>query len=801
MFALFAGCGATQDSIQQTPENTTMTATIPTTPKNVPALNYVPFGYIDNPHHSAVLNRSGVFRTVPPVGMGWWRRQMPWSYGEGSLCNVNYLSFLHLSFIVDSVCLHQSEDFTSHKIKLVSNYHTKNVMSYDWELQSLRYSVKYFLASENVLACVLTIQNDGATDKNITLHATNIFGFPEKKWWGGDGVAGRHNAAEDLLIGKIWAGGDVFALGADKKSACRRTFNNEQEWMDAVRTNDLSNGEPTSKTFPGAIYNKMSYNVAVGHNASSTITLFLARGVNESEAIREYKSIKSSWQTVLGARFAEDETFYQTASVLTGDWSDEWKQGWIYDLETLRMTVRQPLGIYETRWDGMQIFTPRSVLGETMLDMMALSYADMECAKEVVYGTFASAPAPNVPCSREDGSMNMIGESGEECGTAPTWGLPFHVIRSMYLRDRDTDWLRRLYPYLKSFANWWLEHRTDKQGWFHCDNSWESGQDGSRRFLITEGAEGATATYVRTVDVEAAMANAFLNLAYFAEMTGDMQDVSHWLQLASDRIKRTQSMYVDGWFRDFDARTGQPIVLKDYMDIMMLMPVSLGVASKEQMEGIKPKIEYFAKNPGHWLEWPSFTFPFVEAAFHSGMDTIASEVVYGIGTRVYKRLSDPRLQPVGKRNTGLPEQYNYRIPGIACEYWPVEPTQRNMYGAENYGWGATLPLNVIRGIFGFREDEHNPSSFLLIPTLPKELLERGGDYGITNLRFADLRFDLSVRSEKSKALKIKLSFDTTPHSFIVKKTDGSPVPFSQNGTIIELSTTNGERLHFDFKLK
>jgi hypothetical protein len=70
--------------------------------------------------------------------------------------------------------------------------------------------------------------------------------------------------------------------------------------------------------------------------------------------------------------------------------------------------------------------------------MLSLSYADPHLAQEVRYGTFANAPAANVPCSREDGSLNMISESGDECGTAPNWVL-FLVIESIYARTGDRD--------------------------------------------------------------------------------------------------------------------------------------------------------------------------------------------------------------------------------------------------------------------------------------------------------------------------------------------------------------------------
>ena len=51
------------------------------------------------------------------------------------------------------------------------------------------------------------------------------------------------------------------------------------------------------------------------------------------------------------------------------------------------MNIRPPVGIYRHHWDAMQVHTPRVVLGESAIDSMCLSYADMELAKDVLLGT------------------------------------------------------------------------------------------------------------------------------------------------------------------------------------------------------------------------------------------------------------------------------------------------------------------------------------------------------------------------------------------------------------------------------
>lgn len=727
---------------------------VPLLGETFPESDYTPFGYIDNPYHSSVQNRSGLVRAVPPIGFGFWARRMPFPYGDLVTRPVNYLSVLQLSLNIDGVTLDTSEDFTRNGINLVSKYHTKTMLSYDWDYSGLTFRARYFLANENSLMCLFDVRNSGPRERTLRLHATNTYGFPSERWWGSDGVAALYNNDIDAGISKIWAYGDVFV--ADHRSAAHKATSDDAQRDKWVRAGDVSSVRGATVQFPGHMNTVLTYRLVVPAGGSQAITIALTRDVNEANAVRKHRAALRSAEATLREQLVADDVFYAQAPVLTGDWPPAWKHGWIYDLETLRMNIRRPAGIYKHPWDGMQVFSPRQVLGESMLDSMALSYADVDLAKAIIYGTFADSPAPQIPCTREDASVNMICADGSETGTAPIWGFPFHMIRSIYERDQDAYWIKSLYPRLKSFLDWWLKNRTDKDGWFHSKCSWESGQDGSKRFLVAAEDPGAVADFVRTVDIEAAMAEAFQDMERFADIAGESQDVARWKSLADRRIDTTRSMFVDGWFRDFDARTNQPILLKDYWDVMMLTPVTLGIASPQQSAAVKNRIEYLHQHPNEWLVWPPVVFTYVEAAWNAGMRPLAARTVAEIGDRIYTRLDGRTVRGIGKAKTDLPSRFAYRIPGVAGEYWP--PEDEAVYlGAENYGWGATLPTLVIRNILGFREVKGSRNDeFLLAPQLPASLLDAGKTFGITNLKFRGLRTGLTYESLGSSRLAITL---------------------------------------------
>jgi len=761
-----------------------------------PVSNYTPYGYLDNPSHSFVFNRSGIIRSVPPLGFGFWCRSLPWPYANNASRDVNYLSFIHLSINQDGTVFDSTENFKENNVQLQSSYHTKNIMSYNWNYKNLDYDVKYLYPSEDVILCIFSVKNSNATGSKLTIHATNIYGYPEKRWWGSDGSTSHFNNEASAAISKIWAYGDVFVLGADKKSVSYKATASETDWKNWIFNTDLSSNNGAVTTYPNPVFAVQSYQLDVAANATTSIILSLTRGKNEMDAIHRYKESLANAIPLLNEKEKEDDLFYKNSPLLTGDWPKEWKHGWIYDIETLRMTVRPPLGIFKHHWDGMQVFSPRSVLGETALDAMCLSYTDVNLAKEILLGIFADAVYPNLPCTREDASMNMIGADGRECGTAPIWGMPFYVISSIYNRDKDNQWLADLYPYLKNYIEWWLKNRTDSAGWFHAANSWESGQDGSRRFLMAEHNEGAAADFVRTVDIEAAMAHAMEVMQDFAQVTNHQADISYWKELADERLKRTRAMFVNGWFRDVDARTSQPIILKDYYDVMMFLPVSLKIATDEQMKELVPMYPKFANNPVHFLEWPSFLLPFTEAAWNNGLRLLAAEEVAKVGNRIYQRMDERKLHPVliKEYENMLPAKYSYRIPGISNEFWPISDT--NPGGAENYGWGATLPTLVIRNIIGFREFDNNEGNgFFLSPSLPENLVKPGQSIGIDNLMYNESRLAIHYSLNEKNKISCKFSLETKKETIIKILNAKNEVVFNSQKQIkntVSFMAKNGE---------
>lgn len=757
-----------------------------------PVSDYTPYGYLDNPYHSMVHNRSGVIRSLPPLGFGFWKRQFRGSYGEGPRGYVNYLSLLQLSVKIDSICLAETDDFRKHGIRLYSAYHSKNVMSYDWQYDGVKFSFRYFLCRENSLACLAEIENLAGSEKEIGIRATNIYGLWETKWWGSNGLTSRYDSQSDANISKIWAYGDVFLLASDLPSSERFFGDSETSWKRWLASEEKLSAQPMIIKEKGPVYSSQAYQIKLTKGEKLRAFIYLIRGKTEASAKEEFRFVQSVSEDTLKKKIARDNQFWATCPRLYGDWPPSWKHGWVYDWETLRMNVRRAIGIFKHPWDAMQVHSPRVVLGETALDMLTMSYANPGLAKEVMFGTFADALAPNVPCAREDGSVNMIGADGSECGTAPMWGFPFHVIRIIYQATGDTHWLKNLYPHLKAYLRWWLENRTDEEGWLHCNNSWESGQDGSRRFLVK--GEGDPATFVRTVDVEASMAEAMLIMKKIAPIAGKATDTTRWSAFARRRVQNTRSMFFQGKFRDVDGRNNQPIILRDFYDVMFLSPLTCGIATGEQVKALKPLFRFYIDNP-FWLQWPPKVVAFSEAAWNADEQLAAAEAVMQIADRIYRRTDSRTLMFVEKDSA-----FSYRIPGVANEFWPVEYRPA---GAENYGWGATLPTLILRNIIGFRETEDfAETAFYLAPAIPEKFAAVGKKYGVTNLHFREIRADVFYQMKEAGKIEITLAFSAKkPRKAIVLSEAGEEVfltSLKKKEGKIEFEGTNGSRYVIKF---
>ena len=746
-----------------------------------PLSDYTPFGYLDNPFHCWNLHRSGVLRSSPGIGFGFYFPAGPGGYFDFAKNGV-YEAHLGLGFLIDARQFWTAEDFQPGQ--LTSPYHSKNVYTFSFTQEGTRVESTFLQVGENALSARVTVQSD--RPRSIRLMAVLDCKLGGAAWWGRDGLVANYDSKPDSVAIRSFAAGKVFVLRSDLSSAAH-FISPEEAALHSFLTSPSAVDSGLSY-YPKDLYAALLFNLELQPGASVEHTIVLARSENSALAHAGVSQALANTQRQLTQNIAADGAFWSKAPRLEGDWPTHWKHGWVYDFETLRMMVRRPIGIYEHPWDAMQIQAPRTVLAESSIDMWALSYADPALAKEVIFGVFANAPSDGIPCSRENGEMNMVAADGAECGTSISWCYPFFCVASIWARNPDRAWLSKLYPLLERFLRWTLQNRTDADGFVVGKCSWETGMDTSTRFLIQQPTGGELIEFLRIVELQAATSQAAGILARFADVLGDTKSREEWSKTQQLYAAKTQALWKDDWFYDFDTRNGQ-LVTSVGRDVGQVGPVFCGIATNAQKQAMRPALrKFFADSlAGHpfaagfedWqdgLHWSSLVLPYVESLWSAGEFELASEVIHAIVDRVYAS-TDRRSLNISADGTPPEKTPKLGWPGVSCEVWGAQ----GAYGGEGYGWGAVLPAHIIRNIVGFR-DPIEPHELPLVCNLPPAFMVTAKTYRVLNLLYGGASLDLAVRVITPDRVRIEGVWSGPVWTVAVNDAKGATVPLQTTGS-------------------
>jgi hypothetical protein len=607
-----------------------------------------------------------------------------------------------------------------------SPYHSANLIGFSVRHGDARLQVEYHLVGEHVLRGYCT--QDGA-GRRLALQVGYRRTLSATGQWGESGLVGR--VEDGMLVLQAFEDGDALVLWSERGVADLGVTADGSAvgaWLAGDAPGLPEQGWVT--VLGGAGDSVELHAVAGLRAAADSHEWMLARGRTAADARRNLELARTAAGSERARLVAADERFWSTAPRLTGDWPEHWRRGLVYDLETVRMMVRPPSGIYRHAWDAMQIQAPRVVLAETAMDALVLGYADPAAAQQLLLGTFLDAPEPNVPCTREDGSYNMVAADGTVCGTAPEWGYPAWVCAMLWSLSPDRSWLEQLYPALAQYLRWWLDHRRHPDGHLFYACSWESGQDLSPRFGDQPTGGGHPIRSVRPVDLHAAMAQACGIAAGFAGILGRLEDATRWRECELHLAGRAASLWNGRRWADVDGQSSQPT---DVDDVMLMTPLALGVASAEQAEVV---------SAGGWLDtldattlvWPMFAWTAVEALQATGRADQAVSIVERIVDRTYRFWDAPQAHP------------DRTLPGIAAEYWP--PHGRG--GGEGYGWGAFGVHLLLSTIVGLRAQAGGVD---LAPRLPAAWRMPGRRFSL-ELTFRGERRSISIEPMAEGAVAV-----------------------------------------------
>ena len=738
----------------------------------IPHDDFTPYGYLDNPYHSWKLNPSGVLRSLAPLGMGW---HVP-NLGSYVLNQFQYTAHLMIGLNINDLVLITPEDFRRHKCTINSQLHTKTRFEYTCHVPQyeLTLAARYFLVQEHELGCVLTLSTTFPAPIPITCYLMHLHTHnPHTSRLWEHGLYALQDRAQGYGILGLASEGDVFVHGARAMSGNMLawedmrfavTLDDISAWAHGVRIPrpEITQRQPDTGWQLRSLALPCKLMLGGTAPASSSLQVVLARGVSQDQALQRWHQGIEAITQVESSHGADDEAFWQQAPQLSGDWPEHWRRGLVYDFETLRMVMRPPAGLIDHTFDGMQIQAPRTVLAEAAMDTLFLSYADPALAAEVILGHFESAPHPQQPCMREDGSYNMVADDGQICGTAPEWGFPLWCCDQIFRRTGDLHWLRRLYPRASAYLRWWLDHRRDAEGWLTYACSWESGQDVSSRFGPQQTG-GTIIQHVRPVDLQASMAQGAEILTRWANVLDPAvkeeqpevrvladyaSEAAFWQSIANEFTVKTQLMWQGGWFRDYDSTTNE---WSTQQDAMHLAPVFCGVGDRGQLEQLRP---FLAQPPMHssgWapLSWPPVVMTLVGAAAAAQMPLDAAELAYRFIDASY-RSTDSRELDEHEGVPGVTREYRRTV--TAGKWGAIDYVNA---GIEGYGWGALSIHLLMRYLLGLREEEADKIS--IAPALPQALRRKGATYRVEPVPWGNyvVGIECTVRDDKSYTMQMR----------------------------------------------
>jgi Trehalase len=732
----------------------------------IPHDDFTPHGYLDNPYHAWKLNPSGVLRSLAPLGMGW---HVP-NLGTYVRNQFQYTAHLTIGLKIGQQVMVTPEDFQRHGCSITSQLHTRHRFEYTCLIPQygLTLTARYFLVAEHTLGCVLVLKTTRPQPIPITcylIHCHTHNPFTSRLWE--HGLYARQEPGSSYVMLGLASEGDVFMHGVraadggpleigtmgytiSLEEIARWAVGEEVERPHITQRQEENGWQVRTLALPCSL--------TLVDGQERILNVILARGVSQDQANQHWQDGIEEIALAEAEHRADDEAFWERTPQLSGDWPAHWRRGWVYDQETVRMTIRPPIGVIGSFWDGMQIQAPRTVLAEAAMDVLFLSYADPSLAAEVILGLFESSPHAQLPCMREDGSYNMVADDGQLCGTAPEWGFPLWCCDQIFRRTGDVHWLHQLYPKAAAYLRWWLRYRTDAEGWLVYACSWESGQDVSSRFGPQQTG-GSIIQHVRPVDLQASMVQAGKIMAHWATLLADAREIENdasyftveakeWQEVARNFTIKTQLMWQDDWFRDYDAVAGE---WSTQQDAMHLAPIFCGASDWGHVEQLREALAHPPTHSSGWapLSWPPVVMTLVGAASAASMPAEATELAY--------RYIDDSYRSTDSRQ---PDEEG-GLPGVTREYRRVigvEDDGTYTYGnggIEGYGWGALSIHLLLRYLLGMREEE--AGIVTVSPMLPQALRRSGSVYRVEPIQWGIYTLGIECRVEDAKGYTVRLN--------------------------------------------
>ncbi len=232
-----------------------------------------------------------------------------------------------------------------------------------------------------------------------------------------------------------------------------------------------------------------------------------------------------------------------------------------------------------------------------------ISYFDVTLAKKIISGSFAHQITKKDTVRPQDAGMvpdaifynfasdrNGVGENWNERNTKPP--LALWSVWNVYQKSKDISFLKKLYPQMKLYLDWWINSRRLNQSYYllcygatkHKQNnikdeqsivtaaSWESGMDNAPRFdwdrmkvITKKNQQNETVGYIinqSSICLNSFFYNELKTFVKIAKLLKQDQDIKYYNDYAIGLKKNiNQFMFSDNdkFFHDINSESMQPL--------------------------------------------------------------------------------------------------------------------------------------------------------------------------------------------------------------------------------------------------
>jgi hypothetical protein len=192
------------------------------------------------------------------------------------------------------------------------------------------------------------------------------------------------------------------------------------------------------------------------------------------------------------------------------------------------------------------------------------------------------------------------------------------------------------------------------------------------------------------------------------------------------------------------------------------------------------------------MHWSSLVLPYLESLWVAGEMELLSQVIQTIAERIYASTDRRSVLSVssinGDSQAGSDGRQKLGWPGVSCEIWGSE----GAYGGEGYGWGAVLPVHIIRNLIGFRDPER-PDELRLAPNLPESFMVADKTYRVRNLQYAGEALELGIRVLDSRRVRVEAEWLGSLRTISVKDAARRSLALQGTGSTWQFEGFNREQ--------